>query len=302
MSPLPDAASLPRLLDQAVAMHGDDPEGAASLLQDAVGCVADAASEDVVALLRQLEHVMVAHLADASRLRQALQALDLQAADEVALQPALARARFAATLLADSAAAAPPQLPPADQVRAMSNAAAGSARESRWADVAALVQRAAALGEADDVSGRAYAAMTNNLAVDLRTLPPGRVSVDAELQRTMLDAAERARSAWARVGGWVEAERADYQLALCHAVAGNGAQALRHAQACLQGCVEHGADAFERFFAHEALVHAQVAARDGAAAHDALVAMRECLAQVEDEESRAWGEKTLRDAERLLAV
>jgi hypothetical protein len=118
----------------------------------------------------------------------------------------------------------------------------------------------------------------------------------------MLDAAERARAAWARVGGWVEAERAEYQLALCHAAAGHGAAAVRHAQACLQGCVEHGADAFETFFAHEALVHAHVAAREGERAHDALLAMRACLAQVDDADSCAWGETTLRDAERLLAA
>jgi hypothetical protein len=144
--------------------------------------------------------------------------------------------------------------------------------------------------------------MTNNLAGDLRGEPGGRARSDADLRRAMLDAAERARAAWARVGGWVEAERAEYQLALCHSAAGHGAQAVRHERACLQGCVEHGADAFEAFFAHEALVHAHLAAHEGEPAQQALAAMRNCLAQVEDAESRAWGEKTLQDAERLLAA
>jgi hypothetical protein len=303
MSPTPALATLPSLLERAQAIHGEDPHGAASTLRDGISLVPDAKGEEAVALVRQLEHVMLAHLCDVDGLGECLRVVAASTnPDDITLATALDRARFAATLLTDAAAPPPTDLTSADQVRAMSNAAAGNARRSRWAEVALLVQRAAALGDGDDVSGRAYAAMTNNLAGDLRTMPAERVRTDAELQRAMLDAAARARAAWARVGGWVEAERAEYQLALCHAAAGEGRQAVLHAQACLQGCLDHGADAFERFFAHEALVHAHVAAREGTPAHDALLAMRECLAQVDDAESRAWGETTLRDAERLLAA
>lgn len=332
-TPHADAAALPSLVEQAQNLHGDDPRAALGLLQEALALAPGAAPADVAALVRLLEHVTVSHLMDGDGLLALLPALDavaapLSAAGDDTLAISLRRARLAAALLADAHAnahapaapspavpaapsaavpaapspAAPAALSPADRVRAMSNAAAGSARQGRWSDVALLVQRAAALAEGDDVCGRAYAALANNLAADLRTLTLAQRHTDAGRQQAMLDAAERARAAWARVGGWVEAERAEYQLALCHAAAGDGAAAVRHAQACLQGCVEHGADAFETFFAHEALVHAHMAAREGERAHDALVAMQACLAQVDDADSRAWGEKTLRDAERLLAA
>lgn len=328
-TPNAEPASLPSLVEQAQNLHGDDPRAALGLLQEAMAFAPGAAPAEMAALVRLLEHVTVSHLMDGDGLLALLPALDAvaapwSAAGDDTLAGALRRARLAAALLANphanayahmpaapaasaapgeaAAPASPVALSPADRVRAMSNAAAGSARQGRWADVALLMQRAAALAEGDDVSGRAYAAMANNLAADLRLLTLAQAQVDAGRQHAMLDAAQRARAAWARVGGWVEAERAEYQLALCHAAAGQGAAAVRHAQACLQGCVEHGADAFETFFAHEALVHAHVAAREGQRAHDALLAMRACLARVDDAGSRAWGEQSLRDAERLLAA
>lgn len=294
--------SLQPLIDSLQQSHGDDAARDAAALRSACAQLPGQPG-DAAALARLAEHLLIAHQADAAGLRRVLrECFEPLAPGDDTLPAALARGRFAAALLDDAQAPPPDGLPAPDQVRAMSNAAAGSGRGARWTALQVLVRRAAALAEGDDVSGRAYAAMANNLAADLRLLLLARPQAAAPLRQAMLDAAERARAAWSRVGGWVEAERAEYQLALCHAAAGDGEQAVRHARACLQGCVEHGADAFERFFAHEALVHAHVANREGTPAHDALLAMRECLAQVEDAESRAWGEKTLQDAERLLAA
>ena len=78
----------------------------------------------------------------------------------------------------------------------------------------------------------------------------------------MVDAARRSRTAWAEVGGWLEIERADWHLAMCHAVAGQGPDALRHAQATLAACQAHGADDFEFCFAWQAMAWAALSGQD----------------------------------------
>jgi hypothetical protein len=63
-----------------------------------------------VALVRQLEHVMLAHLCDVDGLGECLRVVAASTnPDDITLAAALDRARFAATLLAD-AAAPPPDL------------------------------------------------------------------------------------------------------------------------------------------------------------------------------------------------
>jgi hypothetical protein len=103
---------------------------------------------------------------------------------------------------------------------------------------------------------------------------------------TMFAAAAIARRAWERAGTWVHVERAEYQLALCHAVAGDGEAARFHARACLAICESHGADAVERFYAEEALARAELAAGDAAAAAVARDRMVGWLAAVTDAETR----------------
>ena len=89
----------------------------------------------------------------------------------------------------------------------------------------------------------------------------------------------------------MQVERADYRLALCHAAAGQGAEAVEHAQRCLAACVAAGdeADAMEHFFAHEALVRAHRAADDAAAAAAAQQRMQGLLADIPEADGlRAW--------------
>jgi hypothetical protein len=121
----------------------------------------------------------------------------------------------------------------------------------------------------------------------------------------MLEAAATARRAWARAGGWREVERADYRLALCHAAADQGAEAVAHARRCLAG-VEAGdpatgtvADAVEHFFAHEALVRAYRAAGDAVAAAVSVQRMHALLPAIAKADGlRDWCAQALADLPR----
>jgi hypothetical protein len=86
----------------------------------------------------------------------------------------------------------------------------------------------------------------------------------------MLQAAALARRFWGRAGGWLEAERAEYRLALCWLRAGDADRARSHAQACLAIVqAQPEAAALERFFAWEALGRIAAAAGDGPGLADA---------------------------------
>jgi hypothetical protein len=108
----------------------------------------------------------------------------------------------------------------------------------------------------------------------------------AERIATLLAAAAIARRAWERAGTWVHVERAEYQLALCHAAAGDGAAARVHARECRAICESNGADAVERFYAEEAMARAERAAGDAAAAAAAQGRMANWLADITDTDMR----------------
>ena len=108
----------------------------------------------------------------------------------------------------------------------------------------------------------------------------------------------RAGLIWrASAGTWVNVERGDYELARCHAVLGQGEAALRHARACLalveQQAGDPQADAFETFFAHEALAWAQRAAGDTQGLADERAHMQGLMAQVADTSLKPWCEQAL---------
>ncbi|BAL97973.1 hypothetical protein [Rubrivivax gelatinosus] len=140
----------------------------------------------------------------------------------------------------------------------------------------------------DPAARQAYAATAHNVAQALR-LGPREPALDA----LMIEMAELERRAWERAGTWMHVERADYHLALCHAALGHGAQAQAHAAACIAACEAHGAEASERFFAHECAVHAAHAAGDREELARHREAMLALLAEVQDAEMRAFCEKTL---------
>jgi hypothetical protein len=277
---------LRRFLDEAHEMHPRQPRAVADeLLARATALPTDETGAEAI---RLAEHVMLAHLGDGGALQRFLQALPAPSAD-TAWSEAEARAQWALAALSGEAAA--PRLPDAARWRALQDVVLALANSGRVAEASARLScdATAAMSHADAQARRAYAACTNNVAQELREGPRGDTARDA----LMLEAAALARRAWMAAGTWLHVERADYQLARCHAALGRGAEALAFAQACLDACVLNGATADERFFAHEALWHAQRAIGDGARATDERQRMNALLDEISDAEMRAWCATTL---------
>jgi hypothetical protein len=291
-------SALRQLTDQAHERHFDDAAGAGRHLAAGVALLPGEAA-DAEHYLRTAQHVLLGHLDDALALSRVLDAVPASCAEA-----AVARARLAIRLAEDLRALAGAALPPAAQLNALYDAALARTRRGDWPGVQACMEAAGSLADRhgeDLAAQRAHAAMQNNIAGDLRyDLKPAHRADTARVQ-TMLDAARRAREAWGRAGGWVEAERAEYQLALCHAAAGLGGQAVEHARACVAICEAHGADAYERLFAHEALARAHASAGQGAAAQAQSDRVAALVEAVEDPASREFAQEALRQLETDLA-
>jgi hypothetical protein len=278
-------SQLEDLTQQALEIHPEQPAEAAALLREAAGVLdeGDAAQRD--AWLRAAEHILLGHLADS----EGLAAL---------LPPDATRARVAIAL----AAGRSPDwqdLAPADQIRAHYNAALARTRSRDFAGQGALLRAAQALAEApgdDAAAQQAWAAVANNVAADLRYyFKPG----DGEAAAAMLEAAQLARSAWQRAGGWLQIERADWQLAMCAAAAGEGALALQAAQSGLQACEANGADDYEFCFAYQALGLAALAAGDLPQARRSRELMAERVALV-TADFRDYAERCLAELDARL--
>lgn len=249
--------------------------------------------------VRLAEHVMLGHLADAAALQRFLEALPgprrpwADGLPAGAWPTALARAQWALCALGMQPSGAAPALADGTRWRALQNVVLALVHGGRVAEAAALLRQdeATAAAHADAEARTGYAACANNVAQELREGPRG----DAARDALMLEAATIARRAWAVAGTWLHVERADYQLARCHAVLGQAREALRCARACLEACESHAADAVERFFAHEAMLHALRAADDTQAAATQRQRMQALLAEIDDEDMRRWCEGVLRD-------
>jgi hypothetical protein len=271
-------------LDQAQSQHADQP------LAIAAGLTARAAhlpaSADGAEAIRLAEHVWLAHAADTAGLQAFLAALPSSLSQDTTTAPGLQRAHLALAWLAGQPM---PAQTDAIRWRVLQNVVLAMATQGRSEQALALLQadETAALAQGQSDAGKAFAATANNVASHLQDGPRG----DAARDALMLQAAAIARRAWASAGGWMQVERADYRLALCHAAAGQGAEAVEHARRCLAGCVAAGeqADALEHFFAHEALVRAHRAAGDPAAAGAAVQRMQVLLADIAEADGlRAW--------------
>ncbi|TDP11345.1 hypothetical protein DFR39_103271 [Roseateles asaccharophilus] len=276
-------------IEQAWSLHAEQPEAAAALLRPLAAELACASAEQQQAWLRAAEHVLLGHLADGAALAALIAALPAEQTR---------RAHAALALAAHPRAERDWQdLPPAERVRASYNAVLALSRRRDFDAMRALMDAAQALVGADAQAARAWAAMANNVAADLRFyLAEG----DAEAAAAMVDAAQRARSAWQQAGGWLEAERADWQLAMCAAAAGQGALALQAAQDCVSACLSNEADDYEHCFAYEALGRAAVAAGDGALARQAHARMAERLLSLAGAD-RSYADSCLLALESLIA-
>ncbi|MBQ0957430.1 hypothetical protein KAK06_00535 [Ideonella sp. 4Y11] len=275
--------ALTQLTDRAFAIHAQDAAGAAAMIADGLPATLDQAdSGSLESALRAIEHIGLGHLADGDWVRRMMALVAPLQARAPSLAVALARGEAALALLAgDDPDLA--LLPPAERVRAHANPALGRARQGDIEGARRLLDLAtarAAEADTDPPVRRAIAALANNLASDIRdTL---RSPADPAAVALMLEAATRSRAAWSDVGGWLEVERADWLLAMCHASAGQGHEALRHAQATLAACQVHGGDDFEFCFAWQAMAFAALAARDRSAAQQARTAMAERAERLSD--------------------
>ncbi|MCO5977585.1 hypothetical protein [Ideonella oryzae] len=273
-----DDDTLTAWLAQAWDSHDQDPAALADALQARAPRLPDGA--DGAELVRLARHVMLAHLADGDRLQAFIHALP----DHAGLQQARARAGWALATWQERT----PALALADEVAwsLLGDVLQARCRVGRASEVLALLtaREAQACDHPVPAARRAFAANCNNTAQALRLGPRG----DAQGDAAMIALAQLARRAWQAAGGWLEVERADYQLALCHAAAGQGEPALRHAQACLDACASQGADAMERFFAHECAVHAARSAGRPAEQLAHRQAMQALLSQIDEPSTQAW--------------
>ena len=292
------APSLSAWLAQAQDRHADDPHAVADGLRARAPTLP--ADEDGAQALRLAEHVWLAHLGDPAGLAALVAALPAAWSDGAIrpeAAPALARARIAWALALLAGQAATP-LPQAACWRALQNLVLALARQGRWAQAEAwlLADEAAAAACGASDAGRAYAASANNVAQDLAAGPRG----DAARDQLMRVAAHLSLRAWAHAGTWLQQQRAEYRLALCHALLGQGEAALAHARRCLAACRagdgQQPADAVEHFFAFEALARAHHVAGDAAGAALAAGRMAALLPVIDEADGlRAWCEQAMRD-------
>ena len=294
------------LLDEADAIHDDDPPRGAELLRR---IDAGALAADRLPLLGfLLNHVLGEKLGDwaeaHARQRSLLQAAAAAAAaadaaaDAAAAAPLPAvlhrHAAVAARLAGDDAAAdaATQALAAATTASALqagelvSLAAAGlqsgalPAAAAGQLALSALLALQAAHWQATGPLDVPAAAQCNNLGSALVDRPVADLA-DPALRQALALAAERAKWLWQRAGDWVNHERAAYLCALAASALGDPASALRHAQGGLglidahdttgEQAVDRAFLGLEASFALDRLGRAEEAARARAAA-DALAA------------------------------
>lgn len=298
--------TLSEFLSQAWDEHADAAQAVVDRLPQAFELLTHeptAAAE----LARLAEHVLLAHLDHGDVLRMQLERLHPLAEQDPALALALRRSELALALIDGSAGSGLAdlgrELPAAEQVRAHGQAVLALTRRADWPAIYALIERATPIAQSDDDGKalRALAVLSNNLAGDLRYYRQSGATGQGERDALMLEAARLARVYWERAGGWVEVERADYQLAMCHAAAEQGEAALVAAQACLSRCLDNSADAYELFFAHEAMAYAHLAASQVGEARQQRALMQELLAGVSDQSAQEYALTCLKKLEAQLS-
>jgi hypothetical protein len=294
-------------LDRAWAEHADDPAGVAARLEAQVLPLVtdDDRSMRFAALAHHLHGEHLGRFDEGIALLARLAAAHPPGAAAAA---SIARCRAALAIAkaapADTACDPRTAMSTSDAARVTAMAAAGVCR---WdaPRAAALLREAAGRTAAmpdDEPAVRALAANANNAAGTLQeaaeAAAPGAAERAPAVLAAMLDAAAIARAAWQRAGGWIEVERAEYRLALCHLAAGDAARALAHAEACAAGVRAHGGDALEAFFAGEALARTHAALGHAAAARGAVEEAALAFERIA-EADRGWCRPTL---ERLRAL
>ena len=287
-------------ISQAWNDHADDAAGVAQRLQTQ-GLALLSQESQIVPLAHLAHHVWGEHLGqwqEGLQLQQQLAALPLCTPGGAAAQ---GLRRFMASLqLCAGQDGQRPGLSASDRIRVSAMAAASLAGHDT---ARALVLFEDALAQADaaklpdaDPYTRALAATGNGLACTLEEKP----SRSADERRLMILAAQTARRYWARAGGWIEIERAEYRLVKTWLQAGNVAQARQHAQNCLEiiDTQDPPAPALERFFGWEALSSVERAAGNATGLAHALAQAQAAFVALE-ESDRGWCQASL---DKLKAV
>jgi len=221
------ATTFDAFLEQAWADHADRPAEVAQRLDQGYALIETPAQ--IAPLARILAHVDGEHLARWADGVARLERLRAHAQWHDDGEGAVVVRRLVAALTLGGGDEPASPMSAADRAQAHAVAASALAAQGRRGDAIRHFRTAlsaAAPGIADgDPAVRALAVTSNNLAATLEELP----SRDAEETASMLDAARAAREYWARAGGWLEIERAEYMLAKCHLAASYAsATARRH--------------------------------------------------------------------------
>ncbi len=277
-------------IDRAWDRHADEPAAVAHDLQTRGPALA-ATEAQLSRLALLLNHVHGTHLGSLVEGRAVLEGLTAHPACGDGARAELRRGIASLRLCAGESAELE-GYPVSDRIRITAMAAAHLAERETPRAAAQLRQ---ALDEAEtaalptsDPMHRALAITANNLACTLEE-KPARSSDERAL---MIAAAEAARRHWALAGTWLETERAEYRLAMTWLQAGEPAQALQHARACLEIVRAHDAPALERFFAFEALGVAERAAGEGAGHARAVAGAEAAFAELSNGD-RAWCRSSL---------
>lgn len=292
------------------ADHGADAEGVFARLPEGIPLIGEPGH--IAAFAALATHVSGEHLGRWAEGVAILDRLERLAAFDVASPEGKAVARSKAVLhrcagdrteeeRCFQASRSGGEVPEAsDRIRVLAVAAAALAGQKRIEEAARDLEAAVALAgygpASTDPAARALAIAGNNLACELEDLP-ALTKADVAL---MLRAAAIGREFWGIAGGWTEAERAEYRLAMSHIRAGDPQRALDHAARCLSIVSENGSDPGEEFFAHEAFSRARIAAGEIAAARLERDAMAALLARVSDGGFRRFCEQELAKLDRAL--
>jgi hypothetical protein len=295
--------TLDEFVSQGWADHANDASGVFGRCGDAASLVTDAAHLPALAAL--IVHVSGEHLgrwADGVAHLERLEALPVFDAtspqgkavlrSKAVLHRCAGNAEEEARCFAASVTGG--DVPEAsDRVRLLAVAASALVGQKQLDRARADFEEAVALagyGPAkEDPAARALAVTAHNLAVEFEN----RGELTDDERAMMLRCAFVSRDFWRIAGGWLEAERAEYRLAMSHVKAGDAKSALSHAKECLAIVGANGADAFESFFAREAVARAQLAAGYAGAARRERDDMAALLPAIADEDARKMAETEL---------
>ncbi len=257
------ASTFDTFLQQAWTDHADQSEAVALRLRTQTP--APETADQLSALARLVVHLCGEHLGAFDDGRWRLRALADHPLADAGVQSAL-RVGVASLTLAQTGRADLTGFTLEEEVRSEAAAAAISLGRHQTERAMALLrgarERLADLPRVGAAVHRPLAVACNNMAWELHDRGSAR---SAEDTAAMLDLAAASRAHWAQAGTWLEVERGDYGLALCHLSAGLNDRALQFAAQCLAACTQNDAPAYEFFFAHEAIARAQHARGDAVA-------------------------------------